>query len=188
MIGARPPKTRCLPVLLHSTFIGMLRPSRRLTQSVILPLAGTFVLVGLAAPFLDGSRFGGQIKRTLELTLGRSVDFGEVHFTVFSGLGVSLENVTIGEDPRFGLEPFAFVPTLQARIRLDKLLLGQIRFSSFRLIDPSLNFVKRSDETWNVVELVGRVTAPRRMPLNFFPVFTVSGARIDFKFETRKTT
>jgi hypothetical protein len=174
--------------LLQSTLIRKLRPSRRLTQSLILPLVGTFVLVGLAAPFLDGSRFGGQIKRTLESTLGRSVDFEEVHFTVFSGLGVSLENVTIGEDPRFGLEPFAFVPTLQARIRLDKLLVGQIRFSSFRLIEPSLNLVKRSDQTWNAVELVERLSAPRRMPLNFFPVFVVSGGRIDFKFGTRKTT
>ena len=155
---------------------------------MILALAGTFVLVGVAAPFLDGSRFAGQIKQTLESTLGRSVDFEEVHFTVFSGLGVSLENVTIGEDPRFGLEPFAFVPTLQARIRLDKLLGGEIRFSSFRLIDPSLNLVKRSDETWNVVELVERLSAPRRIPLNFFPVFDVSGGRIDFKFESRKTT
>ena len=96
--------------------------------------------------------------------------------------------MTIGEDPRFGLEPFAFVPTFQARIRLDKLLLGQIQFSSFRLIDPSLNLVKRGDETWNVVELIERLSAPRRMPLSFFPVFVVSGGRIDFKFETRKTT
>lgn len=148
----------------------------------------TFLLLGVAAPFLDGSKFAGQIKRTLESTLGRSVEFEEVHFSLFSGVGFSLENVTIGEDPRFGLEPFAFVPTLQARIRLDKLLLGQIRFSSFRLIDPSLNLVKRSDETWNVVELVQRLSAPRRMSLNFFPVFAVSGGRIDFKLETRKTT
>lgn len=137
---------------------------------------------------MDGSRFGGQIRQTLEATLGRTVEFEEVHFTVFSGLGFSLENVTIGEDPRFGVEPFAFVPTLQARIRLDKLLLGQIRFSSFRLIDPSLNLVKQADGTWNAVELVRRLTAPRRMPLNLFPVFAVSGGRIDFKFETRKTT
>ncbi|MFL6415582.1 MAG: AsmA family protein, partial [Bryobacteraceae bacterium] len=174
--------------MLHSTLIRKLRPSRRQILSVILSVIGMFIVLGVAAPFLDGSRFGGRIKQTLESTLGRSVAFEEVHFTVFSGPGFSLENVTIGEDPRFGLEPFAFVPTLQARIRLDKLLLGQIRFSSFRLIDPSLNFVKRSDETWNVVELVQRLSAPRSMPLNFFPVFVVSGGRIDFKFETRKTT
>ncbi len=174
--------------MLQSTRIRKLRPTRRHLLPVIAALAGTFVLVGVAAPYLDGSRFARQIKQTLESTLGRSVDFEEVHFTVFSGIGVSLENVTIGEDPRFGLEPFAFVPTLQARIRLDKLLKGQIRFSSFRLIEPSLNLVKRSDETWNVVELVERLSAPRRMPLNLFPVFDVSGARIDFKFGSRKTT
>src|SRR5947208_5538655 len=66
--------------------------------------------------------------------------------------------------------------------------MGEIRFSSFRMVDPSLSLVKRNDGTWNAVELVERLSAPRRMPLNFFPVFVVSGGRIDFKFETRKTT
>ncbi len=155
--------------MLHSTLIRKLKLSRRRALAAILTVLGAFVLLGVIAPFLDGSRFGGQIKETLESTLGRKVDFEEVHFTVFSGLGFSLDNVTIGEDPRFGLEPFAFVPTLQARIRLDKLLLGEIRFSSFRLIDPSLNLVKRSDETWNAVELVQRLTAPQANAAQLLP-------------------
>src|SRR5437660_1149064 len=115
---------------------------------------GVVALAGVIAPFLDGSRFSGQIRQTLEATLGRTVEFEDVRFTFFSGLGFSLENVTISEDPRYGLEPFAFVPTLQAHVRLDKLLLGKIQFSSLRLVEPSLNLVKRGDETWNVVELL----------------------------------
>ena len=149
---------------------------------------GIVALTGIIAPFLDGSRFSGQIQRTLETSLGRKVEFQSVHFTFFSGPGFSLENVTISEDPRYGLEPFAFVPTLQAHVRLDKLLLGQIQFSSLRLMEPLLNFVKRGDGTWNVIELVGRVSAPRRIPLNFFPVFEVSGGRVNFKFGIRKST
>jgi hypothetical protein len=149
---------------------------------------GVIALVGIIAPFLDGSRFSGQIQRTLEVSLGRKVHFESVHFTFFSGPGFSLQNVTIGDDPRYGLEPFAFVPTLQAHIRLDKLLLGRIQFSSLRLVEPLLNFVKQGDETWNVVELVERLSAPRRLPLNFFPVFEVSGGRVNFKFGIRKST
>ncbi len=149
---------------------------------------GVIALAGVIAPFVDGSRFSAQIQRTLQTTLGRTVEFESVRFTFFSGPGFSLRNVTISEDPRYGLEPFAFVPTLQAHVRLDKLLWGQIQFSSLRLVEPSLNLVKRSDETWNVVELVERLSAPRKMPLNFFPVFEVSGGRINFKFGVRKST
>ncbi|MGC2658900.1 MAG: AsmA family protein, partial [Bryobacteraceae bacterium] len=109
-------------------------------------------------------------------------------FSLFAGPGFSLENVTIYEDPRYGLEPFAYVETLEARVRLDKLLLGKVQFASLRLEEPSLNLVKRSDGTWNVVELVGRLSAQRSMPLSLFPAVEIAQARIDFKFGTRKTT
>jgi len=162
-----------------------LRP--RYVGGAVLVTFAAAVAIGLVAPFVDGARFSAKIQQTLETTLGRKIQFERVRFTLFSGPGFSLENVTIGEDPRFGIEPFAFVPVLRARVRLDKLLMGEIRFSSFRMEDPSLNLVKRNDGTWNAVELVERLTAPRRTPLNLFPVFEVSGGRIDFKFETRKT-
>ncbi len=147
-----------------------------------------FVVLGVAAPFINAARFSAPIQRALESSLGRKVQFSAVHFTLFSGPGFSLENVTISEDPRYGLEPFAYVPTLQAGIRFDKLLFGRVRFSSLRLVDPSLNLVKRGDGAWNVVELVERLSAPRRAPLNFFPAFTVANGRIDFKLGNRKTT
>lgn len=111
-----------------------------------------------------------------------------MHFSLFSGPGFFLEDVVIGEDPRYGLEPFAYVPTLQARVRFDKLLSGRMQISSLRLVDPSLNLVKRGDGTWNVVELVARLSAPRRAPLNFFPAFEVENGRIDFQLGARKTT
>ena len=80
-----------------------------------------------------------------------------------------MENVTISEDPRYGIEPFAYVPTLQARLRLDKLLVGQIRFANLRLVGPFLNLVKANDGTWNIVRLMQRVTAPRHAPLRTQP-------------------
>ncbi len=140
------------------------------------------------APWLDAARFSGSIKAALESSLGRKVEFEKAHFNVFSGPGFSLENVTISEDPRYGLEPFAYVPTLETRLRLDKLLFGHIRFASLRLVNPTLNLVKLGDGTWNVLTLMQRLSAPRRMPLNFFPSFEVSDGRVNFKLGTRETT
>ncbi len=145
-------------------------------------------LVGVAAPFIDGSGYSPSIQKAIEATLGRTVQFESIHFTLFAGPGFVLEGVTISEDPQFGAEPFAYVPEMQARLRLDKLLFGHIQLSSLRLLEPSLNLVKRDDGTWNVVELIKRLGVPRRLPLHFFPVFEVLGGRIDFKFGQRKTT
>ncbi len=155
----------------------------------VVLIAILFVIAaGLIAPFITMARYTGEIREALETALGRPVQFQKLHLTVFSGPGFALDNVTIGEDPRFGLEPFAYVPTLEARVRLDKLLLGRIQFSSLRLIDPALNLVKKGDGTWNVVSLIERLSSPRRVPLNLFPAVEVSGGRLNFKLGMRKTT
>ncbi len=102
--------------------------------------------------------------------------------------GSHLSAVTIHESPRFGIEPFAYVPKLEARLRIDKLLLGRIQFSSLRLVDPSLNLVKRNDGSWNIIELVSRLSAAPAVSPGLFPALAISGGRIDFKFGVRKTT
>ncbi|MGI8961782.1 MAG: AsmA family protein [Bryobacteraceae bacterium] len=155
-----------------------------------LGFATLFVLliVGVLAPLIDAAHYSGRIREALEASLGRKVDFREVHFALFSGLGFSVDAVTIHENPRYGIEPFAYVPTLQARVRIDKLLVGRIQFSSLRLVEPSLNLVKRSDGAWNIVELVERLRPPRRVSLNLFPTLEIANARVDFKFGIRKTT
>ena len=160
----------------------------RAVRRIVFIAVSAFLVAGVLAPWIDGSHWSAAIRKNLEQTLGRKVEFEKVHFTLFTGPGFSLENVTIGEDPRFGLEPFAFVPTMQVRLRPDKLLLGQIRLATLRLVEPSLNLVKRSDGTWNVIELVRRLSAPRRSPLHLFPVFEVEDGRVDFKFGNQKTT
>lgn len=146
------------------------------------------VLLGLIAPFVSAGAFRGRIQASLEESLGRKVEIEKVHFTVFTGPGFSLDNVTIQDDPHYGLEPFAFIPTLEVRVRLDKLLLGQIRPLGLHMIDASLNLVKSDDGTWNAVALVERLGAPRRAPLNLLPAVQLSNGRLDFKLGMRKTT
>jgi hypothetical protein len=146
------------------------------------------LLLGLVAPLVEVAFLSGPIQAALEETLGRKVRIGAVHLTLFAGPGFSLDKVSIDEDPRFGLEPFAYVETLEARVRPDKLLFGRLQIASLRFVHPSLNLVKQADGAWNVVALLGRISAPRRAPLNMFPALVLSEARLDFKFGLRKTT
>lgn len=161
--------------------------SRRVSQ-LVLSIFVAILLAGLIAPLINAAHYRERVRRALENSLGREVNFRNIHFTLFSGPGFALEGVTIQESRAFGIEPFAYVPTLEARIRVDKLLLGRVQFSSLRFVDhPSVNLVKRSDGLWNVVELTRRLAISQRAT-NRFPALEISDGRINFKFGTRKTT
>ncbi|HXR75557.1 MAG TPA: hypothetical protein VN737_06250 [Bryobacteraceae bacterium] len=160
---------------------------RRLFKYALIAVA-VLLVVGIVAPFVGAGKYGRQIKEALEASLGRRVEIGKVHYTLFSGPGFSIDSVTIEEDRRYGIEPCAYVPTLEARVRLDKLLLGKIQFSSLRLVDPILNAVKRSDGSWNAVELINRLSAPGSGAPRSLPALEVSDGRINFKFGDRKST
>ncbi|MGA2590149.1 MAG: hypothetical protein ABSH32_09560, partial [Bryobacteraceae bacterium] len=50
-------------------------------------LAAVLVVVGIAAPYLSVNAFGPRIQSALEGALGRKVELGAVHFSLFSGPG-----------------------------------------------------------------------------------------------------
>ncbi len=164
-----------------------LRSHRRNLILIAVFCSLAFIALSIAAPFINAAHFSASIKQALEDSLGRTVTFEKVYYRILPVPGFSLEKVTIGEDPTYGLEPFASRCGLEARLRIDKLLTGQIRFASLRLTDPSLNLVKRDDGSWNVVEFVQRMSAPRHLPLNLIPAIQITNGRLDFKLGTRKT-
>ena len=72
----------------------------------------------IAAPYLSGDRFAPRIQAALESALGRKVEIGAIHFSVFAGPGFSVDNVVIHENPAIGIEPIAYVGSLEAVPRL----------------------------------------------------------------------
>src|ERR1035441_10015961 len=47
-------------------------------------------------------RFGQRLQASLGRSLGRQVEIGKVHFSLFKGPGFSVDSVTIYEDPAIG--------------------------------------------------------------------------------------
>jgi hypothetical protein len=173
--------------LISEEIINHKSAASRIVVRLLLFFVTAFFALSILAPFVNAARFSLSIQGALEASLGRRVSFEKVFYRLLPVPGFSLENVVIAEDPRYGLEPFSHMDGIEARLRIDKLLLRQIRFASLRLINPSLNIVKRNDGAWNVVEFVQRMSAPRAMPLNLIPAIQVSSGRLDFKLGTRKT-
>jgi hypothetical protein len=140
--------------------------------------------VGLAAPHYEIDFMRPRIARALEQGLGRKVEVGTVHFNLFTGPGFTVDEVTIHEDPRAGIEPFAHVGSLDARVRLLSLFRHRLEFSSIVLVDQaSINLVKTDAGPWNFQFLLNSAQATA----GAMPAIRMRGGRIDFKFGDTKS-
>jgi hypothetical protein len=168
---------------------------------IIILLA--IVVIGAALPFAPVDFLKTPIEGALARGLGRKVEVDQVSLTLFSGPGVSLDGVTIHEDSRAGLEPFAYANTLDARINLLALLRGRLEFSSLDLNDATFNLVKPAGAPWNFQMLLSQTIAAGHTaspPAGMIPVgpalpvipatlpsIKMRGGRVNFKFADTKS-
>jgi hypothetical protein len=147
------------------------------------------VIVGIAAPYLDADFFRPAIQRALERGLGRRVEVGQVYFNLLTGPGFTLDDVTIYEDPRAGIEPFAYVGAVEARVRLVSLFARRLEFSSLRLHEgpnrapTSINLVKTAAGPWNFQFLLSSAPALS----GAMPSIKMRTGRVNFKFADTKS-
>src|SRR5262245_11143454 len=107
--------------------------TRRIPWRWLLAGLAAFLLASLVAPFLSADHYGQRISEALEASLGRKVKIGEAHFDLFRGPGFTVSRVEIAEHPAFGVETFAFVDSLDARLKLSSLWTGRLAWASLRL-------------------------------------------------------
>jgi hypothetical protein len=162
--------------------------SRPLVRSLKFGLALLLLLAVLAATagFIDASRFREPLRAALEAELGRPVEFGALHYAGFPAPGLSASDVVIHELPQFGLEPLAYVTTMQIGPRWLALLGGRFEIGSVRLVDASVNLARGSAGQWNLALLLDRLPAGQaaRRP----PDLKLRAGRINFRDGLRKST
>src|ERR1700730_11679821 len=116
------------------------------------------VAIGLIAPKLNADRLRPRIQAALEAAFNRPVQIGAVHLNLFTAPAFTVQDVVIEDDPAAGIEPFAHVETMQARIRWISLLRGKLAFSSLLMDTPSVNLVKMPAGPWNIEPLLDRTS------------------------------
>jgi len=154
-------------------------------RRVVLAAIAVLLAAGIYVPRISADRYRDRIHRALEKALGRQVEIGEVRFRLLPTPGLTIQNVTIGEDPKIGAEPSAYVNTLLAVPRIGSLFGGPLEFASVDLGDASVNLtrVDRADTgvNWNFTSLL------RPETLAAFPSVHMRGGRINFKFGDTKS-
>lgn len=141
------------------------------------------IALGLAAPYIQADSYGQQIRDALQRGLHRKVEIGAVHFNLFTGPGFSVEDVVIYDDPSVGIEPFAHMLELEARVSFSSLLTGRLDFSVLRFVSPSVNIVKPETGAWNIVRLLQDAKTTQ-----YVPEIQVSDGRIYLKTGNVKST
>jgi hypothetical protein len=153
---------------------------RKLFFAVVALLAAA-----LYVPRISADHYRDRVHAALEKALGRKVDIGLVRFRLLPTPGLTIENVTIGEDPNIGTEPVAYVDTLLAVPRITSLFGGPLEFASVDLGDASVNLTRvdraQAGVSWNFTSLL------KPEVLAAFPSVHMRGGRINFKLGDTKS-
>jgi hypothetical protein len=162
----------------------------RIRPRTIFRLLGALVVlllvVGFGAPYLNADKYAARLRNSLSRALGREVEFRQgVKFNLFKGPGFSADNVVIHEDPAIGMEPIAYVDSVDVRPSIWSLLGGKFVVSSIRLEGATINLTKSGPASdagrWNFLSFVNRSV------MSAAPAIHVRDGRINFNFGHTKS-
>ena len=156
-------------------------------------MAALLSVAGIVAPRLNADRYGQRLKWSLQRSLGREVEIGQVHFSLFPTPAFSVERsdsgkpgIVIHEDPSIGIEPMAYVETMRVRPSLWSLLSGRFVVASISFQDDvSINLTKTGPASefgrWNFASFMNPSV------MSNTPAIHVRNGRIHFKFGDTKS-
>jgi hypothetical protein len=160
----------------------------KVLRRALLAVLFIALALGFAAPYIHADRMRPRIEAALEAALNRKVHIKrDVYLNLFTGPGFTVEDVLIADDSAVGIEPFAHVDSMRARVRLTSLLSGKLVFSSLRLDGPSVNLVKPSSGAWNIQPLLDHPAAGSAAHRHIVPDIQIRDGRLNFKFADTKS-
>jgi hypothetical protein len=126
-------------------------PQKRRSKLWVIPAAlAVFVAVIVVPPLVSISRYQGRITHAMSASLGRPVRLSSVELRLLPRPGFVLTDLTVDEDPAYGVEPVLHANTVRAAIRLLSLWRGRLEISRISVDEASLNLVRTSDGRWNL--------------------------------------
>jgi len=124
-----------------------------MTRKIIYVLGGLIGLVLLIAmllPFIiDANKFKPQIEAAAESALGRKVTITNIRLALFSG-GVSVEDIAISEDPKFGTGSFLNAKSVAVGVEMMPLIISrQLRVTTVTIDQPEVTLLRAPSGEWN---------------------------------------
>src|SRR5580692_11744177 len=127
-------------------------------------------LIVLALPlFINANQFKPTLQTQLGSALGRSVGIGDISLSILSG-GVTVSDVSIGDDPTFSKSPFLTAKSVSVGVELLPLIFSKkLEVRSLTVKDPEVNLVRAANGTWNYSSLGGSASSAKSAANNPTP-------------------
>ena len=126
-------------------------PQKRQSKLWLVPAAlAVIVAVIVIPPLVSISRYQGRITQAMSASLGRPVRLSSVELRLLPRPGFVLTDLTVDEDPAYGVEPVLHANTVRAAIRLLSLWRGRLEISRISVDEASLNLLRTTDGHWNL--------------------------------------
>ncbi|MFH2054624.1 MAG: AsmA family protein, partial [bacterium] len=146
------------------------------------------VIAALVKLFYGPDKIVETLVPHLEETFQRQVEYGDVEFTVFTGIGVRLHDVRVKNDPGFDRENFLTIDHLDCTVRLPSLMRGKIEFARLILHQPELYLIKNVDGETNYNVADTTIGAPgdgqALEALLDFDEFVIRDGRVIWRFDS----
>jgi AsmA protein len=139
-----------------------------------LMIAGGIVvvlfLIVLALPlFINANQFKPTLQTDLGSALGRSVGVGDISLSILSG-GVTVSDVSIGDDPAFSKSPFLTAKSVSVGVELLPLIFSKkLEVRSLTVKEPEVNLIHAANGTWNYSSLGGNASTTKSATKNSAP-------------------
>jgi hypothetical protein len=153
----------------------------------ILGAIALLLLIFFAPSFINVNHYRNQITGLLSRSLGRPVRLSSVQVRLLPWPAFELSNLSVAEDPAYGVEPVLYASTVTASIRFLPLLRGRLEIGTISVDNASLNLVHGGPGKWNLDPLFRTAAAKagsaangagRTLPL---PYLEATDSRINIK-------
>jgi AsmA protein len=140
----------------------------------ILIVLGLLVVAILVVPLLvPVNQFRPTIEEKASTALGRKVTLSNLSFSLFGG-SLSAEDLSIGEDSKFGQSPFFTAKSLKVGVELVPLIFSKkLNVTGITINNPQVTLLRNPEGQWNFSSLAG---APAKAPAKPSPA-GVNGQR-----------
>lgn len=121
---------------------------------IVAVVVVVLLLVVITLPFfINANQFKPTLETDLSQALGRQVEIGNIDLAILSG-GVSIDNVTISDDPAFSRTPFLKAKKLTVGVSLLPLIFSRkLEVQSFTVTEPEVSLMRSPSGMWNFSSL-----------------------------------
>ncbi len=155
-----------------------------------------FLLVLVVPPLISVSHYKSQITRLMAQSLGRPVRLSSVEVRLLPWPGFVLTDLSVAEDPAYGVEPVLHANKVRASLRLLALWRGRLEIDKISLDEASLNLVRAAPGRWNLDPIFRTAAGETGSAMNLsggstgdansrramrLPSLEATGSRINFK-------